>query len=302
MEERARALIAEEMSLRDLRKAREQTQASVAAKLGINQENVSRIEQRSDLLLSTLSNYVGAMGGKLSLVAEFPDRPPTDRADRYRGPGRGEAGAELTQPPQSRRLAASSHRSLHAIRRPTRPPRPTAPGAPGRLYPLPVTVAATAAALDERLTRFGEARAALLDALRGLDQARFVRRPPDPAAEGDRRWSIREVLWHVADSDRCWREWAEAALRGEAVTRFRGVRRPAHLNLLPQLIESLAEQRAATLALFGSLGGDADLTTQHPTPSHARSILEMLEHLTGHDREHIEQIAALAALPPSEER
>ena len=94
------------MSLRDLRKAREQTQASVAAKLGINQENVSRLEQRSDLMLSTLSNYVGAMGGKLSLVAEFPD-PPADHADRYRGPGRGEAGDELTQPPQWRRLAAS---------------------------------------------------------------------------------------------------------------------------------------------------------------------------------------------------
>ena len=76
VEERARTLIAEEMSLRDLRKARKQTQARVAAKLGINQENVSRIEQRSDLLLSTLSSYVSAMGGKLSLVAEFPDRPP----------------------------------------------------------------------------------------------------------------------------------------------------------------------------------------------------------------------------------
>ncbi len=76
VEERALALIAEEMSLRDLRKARKQTQVRVARKLGINQENVSRIEQRSDLLLSTLSGYVEAMGGKLSLVAEFPDRPP----------------------------------------------------------------------------------------------------------------------------------------------------------------------------------------------------------------------------------
>ena len=75
-EDRARSLIAEEMSLRDLRKARRQTQARVAETLGINQENVSRIEQRSDLLLSTLSGYVGAMGGRLSLVAEFPDRPP----------------------------------------------------------------------------------------------------------------------------------------------------------------------------------------------------------------------------------
>ncbi len=76
VEERARALIAEEMSLRDLRKARKQTQMRVAEKLGINQENVSRLEQRSDLLISTLSSYVEAMGGKLSLVAEFPDRPP----------------------------------------------------------------------------------------------------------------------------------------------------------------------------------------------------------------------------------
>ena len=76
VEELADALIAEEMTLRDLRKARNQTQARVAQTLGINQENVSRIEQRSDLLISTLSGYVEAMGGKLHLVAEFPDRPP----------------------------------------------------------------------------------------------------------------------------------------------------------------------------------------------------------------------------------
>lgn len=76
VEERAKALIAEEMSLQDLRKARKQTQVRVAKKLGINQENVSRIEKRSDLLISTLSGYVEAMGGKLSLVAKFPDRPP----------------------------------------------------------------------------------------------------------------------------------------------------------------------------------------------------------------------------------
>ena len=76
IEQRASALIAEEMSLRDLRKARQRTQVRVAAELGINQENVSRMEQRTDLLISTLSGYVEAMGGKLRLVAEFPDRPP----------------------------------------------------------------------------------------------------------------------------------------------------------------------------------------------------------------------------------
>ncbi len=76
VEARAAALIAEEMSLQDLRKARKRTQVRVAKELGIKQENVSRIENRADLLLSTLSGYVEAMGGKLHLVAEFPDRPP----------------------------------------------------------------------------------------------------------------------------------------------------------------------------------------------------------------------------------
>ena len=76
VEEQANRLIAEEMSLRDLRRARERTQARVAKELGINQENVSRLEKRTDLLISTLSSYVEAMGGELHLVAEFPDRPP----------------------------------------------------------------------------------------------------------------------------------------------------------------------------------------------------------------------------------
>ncbi len=78
VEARASALIDEEMSLQDLRKALKQTQVRVAKELGIKQENVSRIEKRADLLISTLSNYVEAMGGKLHLVAEFPDRPPIE--------------------------------------------------------------------------------------------------------------------------------------------------------------------------------------------------------------------------------
>ncbi len=78
IETRAAALVDEEMSLRDLRKALKQTQVRVAKELGIKQENVSRIEKRTDLLISTLSSYVEAMGGKLHLVAEFPDRPPIE--------------------------------------------------------------------------------------------------------------------------------------------------------------------------------------------------------------------------------
>ena len=47
----------------------------MAELLGVKQENVSRLERRTDLLLSTLSSYVEAMGGTLKLVANFPNKP-----------------------------------------------------------------------------------------------------------------------------------------------------------------------------------------------------------------------------------
>lgn len=75
VETRAAELIAEEMTLRELRAARKLTQVRMARVLGITQDGVSRMEKRSDLLLSTLRKTIEAMGGNLSLVAEFPDRP-----------------------------------------------------------------------------------------------------------------------------------------------------------------------------------------------------------------------------------
>jgi transcriptional regulator with XRE-family HTH domain len=76
VEARAAELMAEEMTLRELRKARKLTQVRLAKTLKINQDSVSRLEKRTDLLLSTLRKAVEAMGGTLSLVAEFPDRRP----------------------------------------------------------------------------------------------------------------------------------------------------------------------------------------------------------------------------------
>jgi transcriptional regulator with XRE-family HTH domain len=76
VEKRAAELIAEEMTLQSLRKARELTQVRMAELLNMRQENVSRLERRTDLLLSTLQSYIAAMGGELSLVVEFKDRPP----------------------------------------------------------------------------------------------------------------------------------------------------------------------------------------------------------------------------------
>jgi transcriptional regulator with XRE-family HTH domain len=76
IEARVAQLMAEEMTLQELRRARRLTQVRVAKALHISQDGVSRLEQRTDLLLSTLRKSIEAMGGKLSLVAEFPDREP----------------------------------------------------------------------------------------------------------------------------------------------------------------------------------------------------------------------------------
>lgn len=70
------ARAAELATLKDLRQAVARTQEELAATLGVGQDTISRLEKRSDMLLSTLRRYVEAMGGKLELVAQFPNRPP----------------------------------------------------------------------------------------------------------------------------------------------------------------------------------------------------------------------------------
>ena len=77
---RATEPVAEEMTLQELHKARRLPRVSVAREPGIGQEAVSRLEQRSDLLLSRLRKTVEAMSGSLSLIARFPDRPPVELA------------------------------------------------------------------------------------------------------------------------------------------------------------------------------------------------------------------------------
>jgi len=76
IEARAAELTSQEMTLQELRRARKLTQVRMAKVLRITQDGVSRLERRTDLLLSTLRKSVEAMGGSLSLVAKFPDREP----------------------------------------------------------------------------------------------------------------------------------------------------------------------------------------------------------------------------------
>ncbi len=72
----AQRIIAEEMTLQALRKARLHSQKRVGEKLKVNQSEVSKIERRADLYVSTLRHYIEAVGGQLEIVAHFPDRPP----------------------------------------------------------------------------------------------------------------------------------------------------------------------------------------------------------------------------------
>jgi DNA-binding XRE family transcriptional regulator len=111
IEQRAAELIAEELHLRELRRLRKLTQARLSKKLKIGQEGVSRIEKRTDLYLSTLRSYVEGVGGKLSLIVEFPDMPPVILA------GLGENTGEDKDENRSKRKAKPPAKSKTAPRR-----------------------------------------------------------------------------------------------------------------------------------------------------------------------------------------
>jgi DNA-binding Xre family transcriptional regulator len=70
--ERQRAM-EDALALADLRRTRHVTQVQLAEELGISQGNVSRLEGRSDVYLSTLRSYVQALGGHLEIAAVFDD-------------------------------------------------------------------------------------------------------------------------------------------------------------------------------------------------------------------------------------
>ena len=67
-----RELLAE-MPLHELRRARALTQQDLAKMLNVNQPAVSKLEQRADVYVSSLRSYIEAVGGKLKIVAEFPE-------------------------------------------------------------------------------------------------------------------------------------------------------------------------------------------------------------------------------------
>ena len=71
-EARAAKMI-EEFALNDLRAARALTQTKMAELLDVSQSEISKIEKRTDMYVSTLAGYIAAMGGSLEIRAVFPD-------------------------------------------------------------------------------------------------------------------------------------------------------------------------------------------------------------------------------------
>ena len=65
-------LLMQEMPLYELRQARQLSQEQLARELHVGQGNVSKIERRTDVYISTLRSYVEAMGGELEITAKFP--------------------------------------------------------------------------------------------------------------------------------------------------------------------------------------------------------------------------------------
>jgi transcriptional regulator with XRE-family HTH domain len=61
------------MRLRELRKARRLSQVALAKKLKAQQASISKLEGRADMYVSTLREYIGAMGGQLEIIARFPE-------------------------------------------------------------------------------------------------------------------------------------------------------------------------------------------------------------------------------------
>ena len=102
VEAEADRLHTEYLTLQELRKAKEMTQVQLAQTRGIQQATVAKYERPSDLLLSTLTSYVEAMGGNLKLMVEFPGKEPvaleglgdTEEPSRRRRGGRDDSPAE----------------------------------------------------------------------------------------------------------------------------------------------------------------------------------------------------------------
>lgn len=72
--EEKKAALREEMSLAEIRQALSLTQSTLAETMNVGQAEISKIENRTDIFISTLRRFIRAMGGELEINAVFPDQ------------------------------------------------------------------------------------------------------------------------------------------------------------------------------------------------------------------------------------
>ncbi len=113
---RSAEILAEEMTMRGLRETRKVSRSKLAGKLGVDQEQVSRREQQTDLHIAALRRSVERLGGKLTLLAEFPDGAPVP-IDGFRtiaDSGQAEQQPEATAPrKRSRKITVPRIAPVH---------------------------------------------------------------------------------------------------------------------------------------------------------------------------------------------
>ena len=66
-----------DMTLHELRQAREHSQAGLARTMKVGQPAVAKLERRADMYVSNLKRYIEALGGSLEITAKFPDATVT---------------------------------------------------------------------------------------------------------------------------------------------------------------------------------------------------------------------------------
>jgi transcriptional regulator with XRE-family HTH domain len=94
-----RDAVADALALARIREHRRLTQVDVARVMNTSQANVSKLERREDLYLSTLRAFVEALGGKLEITAVFPDGRITV-AGPAAGSRRARPGSGMTSGPE----------------------------------------------------------------------------------------------------------------------------------------------------------------------------------------------------------
>lgn len=70
-------LLSQSIELGKLRRAMDLKQTDLADLMGVTQASISKVESGKDIQLSTLHNYVSALGGEISIVVKMPDRTVT---------------------------------------------------------------------------------------------------------------------------------------------------------------------------------------------------------------------------------